>query len=115
MMEFSENEAGLRSKLDGDSLILINRAHRNFVHFADNRKANDREALQYFADVIAKEAAWADYRAGRKALCRENENPSFTMNEESMRAIQERASELKLELLESFGIIKKRQKAKVIA
>ena len=33
------------------------------------------------------------------------------MNEDTMRAIQERSAEIQFELLEAFGILKKRKKA----
>ncbi len=108
--EFPANESNLRSKLEDEERILINSDHRDFTHFASSRGSKDKESLQYFAGVISKEAAWADYLAGRRAQSQEV-GKSYTVNEDTMRAIQERSAEIQFELLEAFGILKKRKKA----
>lgn len=111
--EFNPIDANRRFKLEEDNWILINSGHRDFGNLAFGRNAKDKQALQYFADVIASGSAFADYLAGRKAMAKatnEKLDSNIQMSADVQQAIAERTIELKLGLLESFGIIKKGKK-----
>ncbi len=103
MVEFDAHESNIRSKLEDDVMVLLNSSHRDFKRYASSK---DREAQMYYAGVISKEVAWADFLAGKRAQDQET-GRQFTMNADTLRAIQERATELYLGMLACFGIIKK--------
>jgi len=113
IVDFDAGDAHKRYKLEDEDWILINSGHNDFRQLAVGRGAKDKDALQYFAAVIANAAAFSDYVDGRKALAKNSNqeyDPKAQMTAESQQAIAERSIDLKLDLLDNFGIIRKRKK-----